>query len=154
MMALARVVCDSGHAVQRELLCHRYRWAEFGKPSHELLTFDEFASFVLGAAPSSALGLAVNEGWTLTDHLLATRLEQADGLIHLVGRHNRPGVDPQPETEEDGEQTDTAAEGASVEQVQAAVALGDKFDTFDSPEAFEARLAEFKSRRLQQVGDG
>jgi hypothetical protein len=149
MMALARVVCGNGHAVQRELLCHRYRWADFGKSTHELLLFDEFVSFVLGAPPTSALGLAVNDGWTLTDHLLASRLEQAEGLIHLKSRHNRPGVDPEPEQEEtQDQQTPTA------ENVQAAVALGGAMDTFDTPEAFEARLAEFKSRRLQQVGDG
>jgi hypothetical protein len=155
MMTLARVVCGSGHAVQRELLCHRYRWAEFGKPSHELLSFDEFVSFALGAPPSSALGLAVNEGWTLTDHLLASRLEQAEGLIHLVARHNRPGVEPQTEEECDGGPAGDSAEATPPpEQIQAAVALGGAMDTFDTPDAFEAQLAAFKARRLQKVGDG
>jgi hypothetical protein len=150
-MTLARVVCEHGHSVQRDLLCHRYRWADFGKQSAELLTFDEFASFVLGAPPTSPLGLAVNHGWTLTDHLLCTRLEQADGLLHLAGRHHIPGVDPKPEEEKcDGgpRQQETA------EQIHATVALGGKFTTFDTPQDFESRLAEHKSRRLQQVGGG
>jgi hypothetical protein len=150
MMTLARVVCDNGHSVQRELLEHRYRWADFGKPTAELLSFHEFVSFVLGAPPTSALGLSVNQGWTLTDHLLASRLEQADGLIHLVGRHNRPGVDPVPETEdENDESVKEPAQQHSAEQIQAVVAMGGKFTTSETPDDFEAKLADFKARRLR-----
>lgn len=155
MMTLARVVCDYGHAVQRDLLCHRYRWADFGKPTHELLTFDEFTSFVLGATGDSPLALAVNEGWTLTDHLLATRLEQADGLVHLTGLHHRRGYEPAPAAEQcDGggviNQTPEQPESQEgAEQIQAAVAIGGRFTTFDHPDDFEAKLAEFKARRLQ-----
>jgi hypothetical protein len=154
MMALARVVAESPHAVQREMLCYRYRWEDFGEPDATLLTsFDRFASFVLGAPPSSALGLAVHEGWTLTDHLIAHGIEQQSGLIRLTGRFPRPGIPaaPAPEIQSEPEPEDVSL---SAQILQAEVALGGQFDVFDSPAGFEAALATFKARRSPQVGDG
>jgi hypothetical protein len=157
MMALARVVAEYPHAVQREMLCYRYRWEDFGEPDATLLTsFGRFASFVLGAPPSSsALGLAVHEGWTFTDHLIAHGIEAQQGLIHLTGRFSRPGAP------EHGTQKQTQAQAEpetpakpTAQQVQTAVALGGQFDVFDSPNDFEAALAAFKARRSPQVGDG
>ena len=46
----------------------------------------------MAAPPGSAIYHAVNEGWTLTDHLLATLGEQQAGLAYLPHRVARPGV--------------------------------------------------------------
>ena len=58
----------------------------------ERLSVDEMASVCVAAQPGSAVFHAVNEGWTITDHLLATMSEQQAGLVTLPYRHVRPGV--------------------------------------------------------------
>jgi hypothetical protein len=56
------------------------------------LTVDEMVSITVAAQPGSAVYHAVNDGWTITDHLLATMGEQQAGLVNLQNRHARPGV--------------------------------------------------------------
>jgi hypothetical protein len=107
------------------------------------LTFRQFVSFVLGAEPSSALGQAVCEGWTATDHLLANMMEQHAGLISLDRRYPRPGLPEAPEPEQP---QDPAAPPAPACGASAAVASGANFDTFDTPEDFENRMAAFRSQ--------
>ena len=150
-MALARVITESPHAVQRELLIHRFRWGDFGAENGTPLELWEFVSFVLGAPPTSGVGLAMRGGWSPTDHLLANLAEQQANLITLGSRYARPGVDatePQTTTPQTTPQTAPTGYGApeppapaeklSAERVQSAVAMGGKFDRFDTPEEFEA----------------
>ena len=56
------------------------------------LTVSEMVSIVVAAPPNSAVYHAVNDGYTLTDHLLATLNEQQAGLGYIPGRIARPGV--------------------------------------------------------------
>lgn len=56
------------------------------------LTVDEMVSIVLAADVNSAVYHAVNGGFTVTDHLLATLYEHQAGLAHLPTRIARPGV--------------------------------------------------------------
>lgn len=85
---LARVVRRHRHAVQLDVLRLGYRTADmFTK-----LTVDEMISIVAAADPNSAVYHAVNGGFTVTDHLLATLYEHQAGLAHLSTRIARPGV--------------------------------------------------------------
>jgi hypothetical protein len=145
-MTLARVVVDSPHAVQRDLLCHRFRWANFGDPEATELSFPHFLSFVMGAEPTSALGNAVRDGWTTTDHLLANLTEQQAGLIQLGHRYSRPGL---PAAEPDPERPALPAGRPPVKAraAAAAVGAGGRFSTFDSPVDFQAKLAEHRARK-------
>lgn len=147
-MTLARVLAEAPHAVQRELLCEHFSFDGLGRKSEDPLSLNEFISFVLGASPYSALGVAVNDGWTKTDHLLANMQEQHAGLIKLAGRYTRPGVeeDPNQEGNEENNEERTEPKPPSAQQVQAAVAGGGAFDRFESPEDFMVKLAEFKAR--------
>jgi hypothetical protein len=56
------------------------------------LNVDEMVSIVVAAQPGTAIYHAVNDGWTLTDHLIATTGEQQAGLTELRKRIARPGV--------------------------------------------------------------
>lgn len=49
-------------------------------------------SIVVGSDPNSAVYYAVNGGFSLTDHLLATMYEQQAGLVAPRERIARPGV--------------------------------------------------------------
>jgi hypothetical protein len=144
MMTLARVVADRPHAVQRDLLCHGFQWGGLGLPEDRLLPFRRFVSFVLGAPPESALGQAVAEGWTKTDELLANIAEQHAGLISLVARIPRPGVEPPPEPEDTADVDEKPP--AEAAEVNLAMQRGGRFDRFGGPAVFEARLAGFKAR--------
>jgi hypothetical protein len=143
MMTLARVVADRPHAVQRDLLCHGFKWGGLGLPEARLLPFRRFVSFVLGAPPESALGQAVADGWTKTNELLANLAEQHAGLINLVGRIPRPGVEPAPEPEDADADEKAPTEAA---EVNLAMQRGGRFERFGGPAVFEARLAGFKAR--------
>jgi hypothetical protein len=160
MMALARVATEHQHAVQRELLCERYSFAGFGRSTDDELSLNEFISFVLGAPPESALGRAVSEGWTKIEHLLASMMEQQANLIGLTDRFERPGVKKSAASDNPGSgepkdnrpplwggSTDKSqsSDGPQLDaqQIQNAVALGGKFDRFDTPEEFEAMRAKY-----------
>jgi hypothetical protein len=147
MMTLARVVADHPHAVQRELLCHNRRFEDFGEPDAKPMAVRHFVSFVIAAPPMSSLGQAVNEGWTHTDQLIANLAEQHAGLIALQHRYPRPGVDSSPVTglaASAGQEPDT---GHVTEQHAInAVAAGAQLEKFDTPDAFEARLAAFRAK--------
>jgi hypothetical protein len=87
-VTLARVLRRHGHAVQRDLLTLGYRKTDM----FTALTVDEMVAVVVAAPPGTAVHHAVNGGYTLTDHLLATMSEQQAGLVDLRARHARPGV--------------------------------------------------------------
>ena len=87
-MTLARVIRRHWHAVQRDVLQLGYRKADM----FTRLTVNEMISIVLAAPPGTAVHHAVNGGWTMTDHLLATGFEQQAGLTQLPRRIERPGV--------------------------------------------------------------
>lgn len=76
------------HAVQLDCLALGFRKSDM----FTTLTIGEMMAIVVAAPPSSAIYHAVNGGWTITDHLLATMGEQHAGLIQLQNRHLRPGV--------------------------------------------------------------
>jgi hypothetical protein len=136
MMTLARVVADHPHAVQRDLLCHRFRYADFGMPGMTELGLRHFVAFVIGAPPVSALGQAVNEGWPKTDQLLANLAEQHAGLIALRSRYPRPGIPDTPDTPEP-----EVARPVTVDEVSTALTAGRCYDRFDNIADFEAKLA-------------
>lgn len=140
MMTVARVVCDYPHAVQRELLCHGFRFAGYGEPTATPLGFWQFVSFILGAPPASAVGHALSEGWTTTDHLLANLTEQQAELIRLDRRYERPGLPAAPKEPE--------PVGRSQDKPPAAVALaaGGSFDRFESVADFQRKLDEHRVR--------
>lgn len=144
-MTLARVLGESPHAVQRELICEHFSFNGLGRESDEALSVNEFISFVLGADPYSALGVAVTEGWTKTDHLIANLQEQHAGLIKLAAWYVRPGVEEDLNEELNNEQDEdeSVTKPPSVQQVSSAVAGGGSFDRFDTVEEFQARLASF-----------
>lgn len=56
------------------------------------LAVEEMVAIATAAPPGSAVYHALNEGWTITDHLLATMAEQQGGLVTLQNRMMRPGV--------------------------------------------------------------
>ena len=164
-MALARVITEHPHAVQRELLIHHFRWGDFGRSGDIPLELWEFVSFILGAPPTSGVGLALSDGWTPTDHLLANMQEQDAGLIQLTSRYTRPGVkqpaDQNSESFEPGQRQPQPWGGASQQdetpmssdQVKAAVMMGGQFDRFDSPADFEAQRAKFYGARYVKKED-
>lgn len=78
------------HAVQRDLLALGFRAVDMFTPK---LTAAEVISIIVAAPGTSALRWSIDEGYTLTDHLLATISEQQDGLVNLRQRHPRPGAD-------------------------------------------------------------
>lgn len=151
MMTLARVVVDHKHAVQRDLLCNRFRWEDYGKPTAEKLTFRQFASYVLGAPTTSALGQAVSHGWTQTDELLANMTEQHAGLIKLKGRYPRPGVEGKIVVSDDTPEPEQTYRPPSAAQVHNAVLGGGQFDRFNSPDAFQQKLAEARAVGLKKA---
>ena len=61
------------------------------------LTAGELVSIVMAAPTNSAIRYSFDEGFTPSDHYLATLSEQYDGLVRLGGRHQRPGVDAVPQ---------------------------------------------------------
>lgn len=152
MITVATVVAKSPHAVERDLLCHRYRYVDLGQPDATELTLRQFVSFVLGAEPTSALGQAVNEGWTTADHLLANMAEQHAGLIGLTRRYPRPGL-PEVETEAIQAEVEAKIEAerpVTATEVQYMVARGAAFDTFESPQDFQNKLAMALAQKRQQ----
>lgn len=56
------------------------------------LTVSEMVAIVVAAQPGTAIYHAVNGGFTVTDHLLATMYEHQAGIAHLNHRIARPGV--------------------------------------------------------------
>jgi hypothetical protein len=150
MMALARVISEHPHTVQRELLVHRFRWGEFGPSWGQPLALWEFISFALAAPQTTELGLALREGWSHTDHLIANLHEQNAHVIDLNGRYQRPGVKktaaapaaPEPATEQPEE------ERADPTAVAGEIARGAGYDRFESPADFEAKLKAFRARRF------
>lgn len=88
-MTLVRAIGFHWHAVQRDLLVLGFRAADMFTPK---LTAGEVLSIVLVAPTGSAVRHSLDEGYSVTDHLLATLSEQQEGLIRLPGRHARPGV--------------------------------------------------------------
>lgn len=88
ILTLARVLRRHWHAVQRDLLTLGYHKRDI----FTTLTVGEMVAIVVAAPPNTAIYHAVNGGWTITDHLLATMGEQQAGLIQLQNRHLRPGV--------------------------------------------------------------
>lgn len=82
---LARAVSRHEHAVQREILQLGYRKSDWFT---SLSTYDMIA-IVIGADHNSALFYALNDGFGLTDHLLATMYEHQNGFEHRIAR---PGV--------------------------------------------------------------
>jgi hypothetical protein len=160
MMTLARVVTDHPHAVQRELLCYGYSFAGWGNPWARELELNQFISFVLGAPPASALGLAVSDGWSKTDHLLANLAEQHAGLIRLGGRYDRPGVEDTDENEDNeshentketskNRKKDTPKQPPGAEHLKNAILAGGRFDRFETPEEFEAKMKQLWPSRYQ-----
>lgn len=89
-MTLVRAIGFHWHAVQRDLLVLGFRAADMFTPK---LTASEVISIIVAAPAASALRWSIDEGFTLTDHLLATLSEQQEGLVRLPGRHRRPGID-------------------------------------------------------------
>lgn len=77
------------HAVQRDLLSLGLRAADMFTPK---ITASEVLSIIVAAPPGSSVRYAVDAGWSLTDHILATDLEHRAGFIDLPGRMVRPGV--------------------------------------------------------------
>lgn len=82
---------DHWHAVQRDLLALGFRAKDIGTD----LSLDEFASIVLAPPANSSVFLAVG-GWTKEAHLIATQMEQSEGLIEVQRRVPRPGVPEEP----------------------------------------------------------
>jgi hypothetical protein len=138
---VSRVFCDHQHAVERDLLEHRFRFTDLGLDGDVELPFWKFCSFVLGAAPTSALGHAVAEGWSKTDHLLANLTEQHANLIQLEHRYPRPGLPKESEPEKPA-----ASAPATAKTAQAAIRAGGRFTVFDSPADFHKKLAEHRAR--------
>jgi hypothetical protein len=88
ILTLARVLNQHLYAVQRDILALGYR-------RHDMFTtlnIQDMLSIVVAAQPGTAIYHAVNDGWTLTDHLIATTGEQQAGLTELRKRILRPGV--------------------------------------------------------------
>jgi hypothetical protein len=54
-----------------------YTWADVG----HAMPFDQFVSFVCHAPPGTAIHREINEGWTVTDHLITDMLEVQDLLL-------------------------------------------------------------------------
>jgi hypothetical protein len=88
-VTLVRAIGFHWHAVQRDLLVLGFRAADMFTPR---LTAGEVISIVVAAPPLSSVRDAFNEGFSTTDHLLATLSEQQAGIVRLQGRHARPGV--------------------------------------------------------------
>jgi hypothetical protein len=65
------------------------------------LSAAEVVSIIVAAPAGSAVRYMTDGGWTVTDHLLATQLEQRAGLVKLKDRYQRPGTkprEPEPKT--------------------------------------------------------
>lgn len=88
MIALAAVVKDHWHAVQRDLLAMGYHADDIGTK----LSLWELVSIVVASPPNTAVHHATG-GWSREAQLLANFSEQKAGLIGLNARYARPGVD-------------------------------------------------------------
>lgn len=47
---------------------------------------------IVAAPPGTSVRYVMDEGYSITDHLLATMSEQQAGLVTLQKRYQRPGV--------------------------------------------------------------
>jgi hypothetical protein len=99
-VTLARVIHQHWHAVQRDLLyTPRMQTPCPRRHIFTRFTVDEMISVAVHAPTGSAVFHAVNSGYTLTDHLLATMYEHQAGLVRPNTRIERPGVsDVRPST--------------------------------------------------------
>lgn len=88
IVALARVTRLHWYAVQRDILALGYRKSDI----FTTLTVEDMTAIIVAAPPGSAVHHAVNDGFTLTDHLLATMYEHQAGLVRPTSRVQRPGV--------------------------------------------------------------
>lgn len=123
-MTLVRAIGFHWHAVQRDLLVLGFRAVDMFTPK---LTASEVMSIIVAAPAASALRWSIDEGYTITDHLLATLSEQQEGLVRLPGRHRRPGIN-----------TAASHPGSSINGVPAdVVSIAD----------FEARRRQITKRR-------
>lgn len=77
-MALGNVLKDYWGAVGRDLAVSGYTWDDVGS---DRLPIDQFVPFVMHAPAGTATYFEINEGWTISDHLLA---EIADAQHWLV----------------------------------------------------------------------
>jgi hypothetical protein len=55
-------------------------------------TASEVMSMIVAAPPGTSVRYVMDEGYSITDHLLATMSEQQAGLVTLQTRYSRPGV--------------------------------------------------------------
>lgn len=91
-MTLVRIMGQSWHAVERDLLALGYRREDIGTPK---LTLWELISIVVAAPPGTAVHHAQTRQGSLSQEaqLLADLGEQYAGLINLRSRYARPGSD-------------------------------------------------------------
>lgn len=89
MIALARVIGTSWHAVERDLLSLGYHADDIGSK----LTLWELISIVIASQPGTSVHHWTG-GWSREAEMLANLGEQRAGLIGLTSRYERPGVDP------------------------------------------------------------
>jgi hypothetical protein len=92
MIALAAVIKDYWHAVERDLLDLGYHADDIGTK----LTTCELISIVLAAQPGTAVQHFNPNSWSRTEELIANLTEQQAGLLSLNARYARPKVDPTP----------------------------------------------------------
>lgn len=92
MIALAAVIKNHWHAVERDLLALGFHADDIGTK----LDTGELISIVLAAPPGTAVHHFNPNAWSRTDELIANLGEQQAGLLNLNARYARPQVDSAP----------------------------------------------------------
>lgn len=75
------------HPLVSELLSLGFRWEDMFTPT---LPFSDLVSIVMAPQPNGPLKLALNNGWSQTDHLLANLGEANAGIATQVAAYDRP----------------------------------------------------------------
>jgi hypothetical protein len=79
----------------------------------DVLPLSKLLAIIVPSPPGTAVRWSLDNGWTLTDHLLANLGEQEAGLIELPGRHPRPGVSAAGTSQQQMQQVATAGLGGA-----------------------------------------